>query len=199
MYLGLTGRCIDRADALRLGLVTHCIAAAHHDAICAALADAQPIDPLLDGLHQDPGPAGLDTWREVISRCFSADDVAGICRRLAAETGAAGQWAAPVLVELSRCSPMSLTVTHRHIREALARDLRQTLTVDYRLAAGLIESHDFREGVRAVLADKDASPNWRPAALTDVTAGMIEQLFHPLASADELVLPTRQEMQAARV
>ncbi len=199
MYLGLTGRSIDRADALHLGLATHCIAAAHHEAISAALADAQPVDPLLDGLHEDPGPAAIDTWREVIARCFCADDVAGICARLAAETGSAGQWAAAVLVELAARSPLALAVTFRHIREAAARDLRQTLTLDYRLAAGMIEGHDFAEGVRAALIEKDNAPRWRPATLSDVSPGMVERLFHPFASADELVLPTRQEMQAARV
>lgn len=199
MYLALTGRSIGRADAFKLGLATHCIRESAYDGICTALAAAQPIDPLLDGLHEDPGPAEIDAWREVIARCFSGGSVQEICSRLAAEKGAAGTWASAVLTELARCSPLALAVTHRHVREAAGRDLRQTLTIDYRLAVALVEGHDFREGVRALLIDKDNAPRWRPASLTEVTPGMVERIFHPRPSGEELVLPTRQEMQAARV
>jgi enoyl-CoA hydratase len=198
MYLGLTGRRIGRADAFRLGLATHCVSRSNFAAIRDGLAGAEPVDPLLDGLHEDPGAAGIDRWRPVIARCFAADSVGGIRQRLAAETGEARDWAAAVIAELDRKSPLSLAVTHRHICEAAGRDLRQTLQLDYRLAAGFIEGHDFREGVRAALIDKDGAPRWQPATLTDVTPGMVDRLFHHRGS-DELVLPTRQEMQAARV
>ena len=54
LYLGLTGRAIDRADAYWLELVTHCIPADHFSGILAALSDAQPIDPLLDDPNKSP-------------------------------------------------------------------------------------------------------------------------------------------------
>ncbi len=199
MYLGLTGRRIGRADAYRLGLATHCVAESDFGSICAALADAQPIDPLLESVHRDPGPAEIDTWREVIARCFSAESVAEIRARLGAETGTAGRWAAGVLADLDRASPLALVLTHRHILEARARDLRQVLTIDFRLAVGLLNGHDFREGVRATFIEKDGVARWRPAALAEVTPGLVERLFHPRQSGEELILPTRQEMQAARI
>ncbi len=59
MYLGLTGRAIGRADAYRLGLATHCIPASRFEEIRAGLADADPVDPLLDGRHEDPGRGEL--------------------------------------------------------------------------------------------------------------------------------------------
>ncbi len=95
-------------------------------------------------------------------------------------------------------APLSLKVTHRHIRASLARDLRQTLQVDYRLACRFLDGQDFYEGVRATLIDKDGKPRWQPQHLEDVTPAMVEDYFAPMG-ADELVLPTRQEMQAARV
>ena len=197
MYLGLTGHRIGRADAYRLGLATHCIASRHFDAICTALADAQPIDPILDGLHEDPGDGELDSRRAVIARCFSAPTVSGIFERLTAEQGPDADWAQGVCEILKARSPLALAVTHRHITEAAARDLRQTLTLDYRIAGYLAENHDFHEGVRAALIDKDGKPRWAPETLTGLTAGMIERAFEPMPG-DELVLPTRQEMQAAR-
>ena len=64
--LALSGRSLDRAEAWAAGLVTHCIPSAAFPAIIAALADGQPVDPLLDGLHEDPraGPFRAD-GREV--------------------------------------------------------------------------------------------------------------------------------------
>ena len=48
--------------------------------------------------------------------------------------------------------------------------------------------HDFYEGVRAVIIDKDNKPVWRPARHADVVAADIEAHFAPLG-AGELVFP----------
>lgn len=198
-YLGLTGRTIGRADAYRLGLATHCISSEHFDEIAAALADAQPVDPLLDDRHVDPGPGELVAVASVIAHCFAGDSVEAILARLEAVTGPDQGFAAAVLADLGKRSPMSLKVTLRHLRHAARMDLREVLTADQRLACRCLEGHDFAEGVRAALVDKDNLPVWRPATLADATASMIEAYFAPLPDVDELVLPTRAEMQAARV
>jgi len=201
VYLGLTGRRIGRADAYELGLVTHCIEAARFEAIRAALASAETVDPLLDGLHEDPGAGELAGHRGLIGDCFSAPSVEEIIARLGAVSGAGRGWAHAARAELLTRSPLSLAVTLRHIREATARDLQQTLTLDYRLACRFLEGEDFYEGVRALLIDKDGAPRWRPDSLAGVTPGMVERCFGPILPQDggELVLATRQEMQAARV
>lgn len=196
MYLGLTGRLIGRADAYRLGLVTHCIPAARFPEIVAGLADADPVDPLLDGRHVDPGQGELPAIEEAIARTFAAPTVEEIISRLKSETGTHKEWAEGVIAELGRKSPISLKVTHRHISQA--RDLRETLQIDYRLACRFLEHPDFREGVRAALIDKDRNPSWIPSRIEEITGGMVDEFFAPMG-ADELLLPTRKEMQAARV
>ncbi|MGB3719435.1 MAG: enoyl-CoA hydratase/isomerase family protein [Proteobacteria bacterium] len=201
MYLGLTGRQIGRADAYRLGIVTHCIRATQFEEIEAGLQAADPVDPLLDDRHEDPGRGELEPYSEVIERCFSADTVEEIFERLeqaARGGGTEGAWCADVLATLKKRSPTALKVTHRHIREAAFRDLRQTLMLDYRLACRAIETHDFHEGVRALLIDKDKNPQWRPTHVKDVTDTMLDRFF-AFRPGQELILPTRQEMQAARV
>ncbi len=202
LYLGLTGRRIGRAEAYTLGLVTHCVEAADFGAIQAALADTWPVDTVLDERHREPGVGELARYRAVIDRCFSAVRVEDILARLEAIEGEHRDWAQRVAADLRGCSPLSLKITHRHIREAQALDLRQTLQVDYRLAVRMLEGDgagggDFYEGVRAQLIDKDGAPRWTPQRLEDVSEAMLDAYFAPLG-ARELVLPTREEMQALR-
>jgi enoyl-CoA hydratase len=197
LYLGLTGRTIGRADAYALGLVTHCIASGHFDAIKADIRDAWPVDPALDDRHEDPGPPELAPYATVIDECFSAQSVEEIVTRLEAVAGSAASWAHDVAANLRRRSPLSLKITLRHIGEAKARDLRETLHVDYRLACRALEGHDFYEGVRAALIDKDGNPRWQPARLEDVSEEMVDACFASLG-AGELNLATRSDMQELR-
>lgn len=195
MYLALTGRAIGRADAYGLGLLTHCFPAASFGEVREAIADAQPVDQVLDGRHVDPGPGELAELRPAIARCFGGETVEAIIGALRAEQGAAAGWAQGVLADLARRSPTSLKIAHRLVRLARGLDLRATLVLDYRLACRCLENHDFFEGVRAVLVDRDRAPAWRPARLEDVSEATIDAYFAPLG-AGELVLGSRAEMQA---
>lgn len=197
VYLGLTGRTIGRADALRLGLLTHCMPQARFAEVEALFADAEPVDPVLDDRHEDPGPGELERYRQAIAECFSAPSVPEIMARLEASRHEP-DWCHGVVEELWCRSPTSLAVTLRQIREAAALDIRLTLMVDYRIACRLVTAPDFAEGVRALLVDKTNDPKWRPPRIAEVTPGMVDACFAPL-NAQDLVLPTRQEMQAARV
>ncbi len=59
---------------------------------------------------------------------------------------------------------------------------------EYGAALEIFINHDFPEGIRAAVIDKDKSPKWSPATLEDVTPAMIDAYFVP-RGADELVFP----------
>ena len=46
------------------------------------------------------------------------------------------------------------------------------------IAKKILKGHDFYEGVRAVLIDRDQTPHWRPARIEQVDAKQITELFH---------------------
>ena len=198
LYLGLTGRAIDRRDAQWLGLVTHCIASSRFANILEKLADAEPVDPLLDDLNEILGEGPLQKDLGHIRDHFSYATLAEIFRSLAKAEASGSDWARDTLAGLRKSSPLSLAITDRHIRAACTLDIRETLIEDYRLAVRCLEYPDFAEGVRAALRDKDGSPRWAPAQFEDVTADIVEKYFAPLGE-NELHLPSRTEMQAARV
>ena len=199
-YLALTGRTIGRADAYHLGLVTHCINAVRFDDIVEALSDAQPIDPLLDEVHQAPGDGDLALHCELIGRAFDGQTVEQVLTNLSNEQDHHHdpQWVAGVIDDLTKRSPTALKVTLRHLREQRNGDLRSNLMSDNRLACHFLGQPDFYEGVRAVLVDKDNNPMWQPGRLEDVLDETV-QAFFTATSDDNLELPTRDEMQAARV
>jgi len=198
-YLGLTGAAIGRPDAYRLGLVTHCLDAAQFTEAEALLADAMPVDPVLDDRHADPGPGELMAHAGTIERCFADGPVEQIMARLDAVTGVSQPFAAETLALLQKRAPTALKVTLRHLTEALSQDLRHTLETDYRLASRFLAASDVHEGVRAALIDKDNAPRWRPATLADVTADLVNDAFAPLPPGEELNLAVRQDMQSLRV
>ncbi|HRD77316.1 MAG TPA: enoyl-CoA hydratase/isomerase family protein [Hyphomicrobiaceae bacterium] len=197
-YLALTGRRVGRADAYRLGLVTHCISREHFEAIRAGLADADCVDPLLDALHEDPEPGELGDLADVIARCFSAPRVGEIIARLSEESGRNAAFARETAALLEKRSPAALALTHQYVSLARTIDLKAALTMDYRLACRSIAGHDFREGVRALIVEKDNAPRWSPATLAEVDEATIDAMFAPQPS-DELALRSREQMQAARV
>jgi enoyl-CoA hydratase len=198
LYVGLTGLPITRADAYALGLVTHCIPSDTFADIEAELADAQPVDPVLDRRHEQPGASELMTHADMIQTCFAHPRVEGIVSALRAHTGPSAEFARSTADTLAKRAPLALQVTLRHLREAAVLDLRQTLQVDYRLACRFMAAKDFHEGVRAALMDKDHAPRWSPATLADATAQRVDDCFATMPG-EELNLPLRQEMQSMRV
>ena len=205
-YLGLTGATLSRKPAYRHGLITHCIDAAHYPAITAALADADTVDPLLDNLHRDPRedePDELMDRESLIEDIFSASDrdgLTGILNALSAvsrKSGKDAEWCGHVLADLRTRSPMSLHITLHHLDAARHLDLRGVLIQDYRMAVRCLVQSDFKEGVRALLLDKDGAPQWQHASTEAVASSEIERYFAPLGNGD-LHLPTRSEMQNLR-
>lgn len=194
MYLALTGESIGPADAFHLGLVTHCIPATEFGEIATALADADPVDPILDGRHRDPGPGPLLELGDVITRCFNASTVVEIMARLAHETGPHAGWAHATRDRLLARSPTALVVAHRLIREASALDLREVLELEHALICRMMELPDLHAGIRARLSKTGEPPQWRPARLEDVSPATIDAIFSP-PEPHHLRLPTRREMQ----
>src|SRR5690606_36258586 len=101
--------------------------------------------------------------RESIDRLFSFDIVEAIFEALETE---GSDWALAQLATLKTKPPQSLKVTLRQLRTGRAmQSFAEVMAMEYRLGGRLVRSHDFQEGVRAVIVDKDNPPKWSPATL----------------------------------
>ncbi len=183
-WLGLTGARLRAADMLYCGLATHAVAQDRADALVAALGrEPDRADAVLAGFGADPGPAPVAALRPAIDRCFAGDSIETILDALAAEAAAGGEharWAAQTRAGLLTKSPTSLKVTLRQLQVGRCCDLDQALALEYRLTQHMMAAHDFYEGVRAALIDKDQNPRWRPAALSEIDDATVEAYFAPI-------------------
>ena len=180
LYLALTGRAIGPADAYYLELVTHCIPSSHCAAIAEALSDAEPVDALLEGLHQDPGPSDIAARQAEIDRLFSGSSVEEVLASLDGETGAQKNWAREIAAEIRTKSPTGLKVAFQQMKRGPELGLDDALRLEYAIARRFMEGSEFFEGIRAAIVDKDQQPAWSPASLEEITDEMIEHCFSPL-------------------
>jgi enoyl-CoA hydratase len=185
MYLGLTGNSVGRADAYYLGIATHCVDANQFDIVRQAMIEGDPIDPVLDRLHRNPGEGELARLRPAIDRIFSAESVEAVLSRLDAETGPHDDWARQTAATIRQKAPLALKVAFRQIREGRSRrSLKDELIVEFRLVKRMLFQPDLQEGVRSQLIDKDRSPKWQPATLADVSDEMVAACFAPLPDGE---------------
>jgi len=189
LYMGLTGAVIGPADAYHLGLATHCIGADKFDEIQAAMREAEPIDPVLDARHEEPGEGALMRLRPAIERCFAPGSLLEIIARLEAETGETAEWGQETAAKLRALSPTGLRIAHRLYEEGARCDsLKDSLKLEFRCAVRCLYGHDFYEGVRAKMIEKDDAPRWQPARLEDVSDALIDSYLAPLEDIPELEL-----------
>jgi enoyl-CoA hydratase len=184
-HLALTGERVGAADAIYAGLADIHIPAERLAELPAALAacrTAQDVRMCLGRISSPPATGKLAAARPWIEACYGADGVEEIFRLLRANDVADAQTA---LALLQKMSPTSLKITLRNIRSALSFDqVEQSFQQDYRLSLACIAEHDFIEGIRAAIVDKDRKPVWRPDKLEDVTEAVVDRHFETIGERE---------------
>jgi enoyl-CoA hydratase len=188
-YLGLTGARLNAADAVYCGFATHFVA--HNRVARMVAAFAESFDAgVLDRYSLEPGPAPLAALQPAIDGCFAGDSIEAILDALAAEVAGDGVyagWAEEMRASLLAKSPTSLKITLRQLTIGRDYDLEAALALEYRLTQHVMAAHDFYEGIRAALIDRDRKPQWRPAALGEVSDRMIDAYFAPIGDRELLL------------
>jgi enoyl-CoA hydratase len=177
LYLGLTGTRIRTGDALALGLATHFVPSARHAELFAALCEADDVDGCLGRFAAATAETPLTAQRPEIDRHFGFDTLDGIVSSL---KGDGGDWAQECLATLATKSPTSLRITFRQLRAGRRLDFEAAMRLEYRIASRIFGGHDFFEGIRAVVIDKDLKPAWKPATLDDLSDADVAGYFAPL-------------------
>jgi enoyl-CoA hydratase len=145
--------------------------------------EAAQVDGVLGRFTADAGLSPLAARRAMIDRCFGHDRIEAILGALQAETEDS-EWARETHAALLSKSPTSLRVTLHQLALRQGMDLEEALKLEYRLTQHFMAAHDFYEGIRAVLVDKDQKPLWRPPTLAEVDEAMTAAYFTSLGERE---------------
>ena len=182
-YLALTGHRLDGAECLVLGLATHYLTAdALGEAKAGIAAAPQDVAATLDSASTAPPAAAIVAHRAEIDRLFASDRLEDIYEALAADPG---EFARQTLATLKTKSPQTMKVSLKLLLDGRAMaTFEDEMRQEYAVGARVVQRHDFLEGVRAVIVDKDQAPRWNPDTPEGVTDHVIDQIFAPLPDAE---------------
>ncbi|HEY1864570.1 MAG TPA: enoyl-CoA hydratase/isomerase family protein [Roseiarcus sp.] len=171
VYFALTGLRADAADALALGLAQTFVPSSAFPALARELESSEPLQPVLARFSAPPRRSRLIGDAEAIEACFSRPDRAAILDALD-KAGTHGRaFAAPARAAMMEKSPTSQAIALRQMALGATIDFDDALRMDYRIVSRICRGHDFYEGVRAVIVDKDNRPTWAlPPSRTEVDA-----------------------------
>jgi len=184
MYLALTGSRLKTPDMLYSGIATHSIPNAHWEMLIDRLAAGDAPEAALAGLTSDGGMSALTEYLEAIDRCFAHGSVEAILAALDEDESAWGPLAATTI---RTKSPTSLKISFRELREGRSLSFDDCLRMEFRMVTRVMGGHDFFEGVRATIIDKDNEAAWRPETLPEVTDSDVDAYF-ALLGENELEL-----------
>ena len=192
-YLGLTGDIIAAADALYAGLADVFIPTAELPALMQLLetTDSHDIRHVIREFatafadQVTPADSKLAAQRSVIDQHFSGNQVQEIARRLENDSDVFAQ---QTLAMMQKRSPLMMCVTLEQLRRGATLSVADDLRMERNMVRHCFRHGEVLEGVRALVVDKDNTPQWSPASLTEVTneqvAGFFSQVWpdhaHPL-------------------
>ncbi len=186
IYLGLTGNRLNAYEAKDAGLVGAVISSEQMSLIIDQLSQCdlshnayEQIDNyLMPYILEKATPLALTNS---IKACFSLTSIEDILNTL-------NKHEDPSMQELSKSlrkkSPFSLKLTLAQLHKAKGLSLADCLEIDFALVHHFMRDHDFYEGVRALLVDKDKNPQWSPAHLELVSEAKINSYFESLRHLD---------------
>jgi len=190
LYLALTGTRIKAADMLYCGFATHYVPHERIADLTEALAGLEwragderaQVDVVLGRYHERPGEPPLASLRAQIDRCFAGGSVEVILEALAKEDS---DWARETRATMERASPISLKITfHQMTLGEAGVDIETALALEYRMTQHAMAAHDFFEGIRAVLVDKDQKPRWEHASVSEIGEQEVARYFQSLGERE---------------
>ncbi len=180
-WAALTGTRLGAADCRLAGIATHYVPSAHLPTLCDLLATShEPVAEILATFDEDAGEAPLAVYRDAIDYHFGHDTVEDIVSSL--DRG--DDWAREQAATIRRMSPTSCKLSLAGLRMARGVQIEDALINEYRMVCEIRNGHDFFEGIRAQLIDKDRNPKWHPDTLEAVSDDDVARHFEVPETGD---------------
>jgi len=187
-FLALTGARLDGVECLRLRLATHYLPSDRLEEAKERIV-AQPFraQAVLDELSEEHVPeARIMGNLQKIDRYFASDRLEDILESLDIGGADGDQWAATEAATIRAKSPIACKVSLKLLQESPYQlHFVDEMRMEYGIMVRLIHHPDFKEGVRALLIDKDNKPNWRPSRSEVIGDRDVEEFFEPLPPEEQ--------------
>ena len=203
LFLGLSGARLQGGDMCHLGLAEGFLPSERLPALIEALHQHnwqqhegdptffahQNLSTLLsehlvatEDSSQAP-PRALAGREAAIDALMASDTLTTLAERWshAAQTHE-DRWLREAVANLASGSPTSAAVFFEQLRRGKALSLAECFAQETHLARQFTTRHDFREGIRARLIDKDRRPHWDPPTFAEVSPALVEAHFVPLCA-----------------
>lgn len=200
LFLGLTGANINAADAKFVGLADRFITHDKRAAVIDALCDTEWVDSadrnrgqvthvLRDfekaSLAQQP-EGNVQSHLDWINDITDGDDIVQIVEQICAYEGD-DKWLSRAAQTLASGCPVTPHLVQLQMSRGKHMSLADVFRMELTLAVNCSKRGHFKEGVRALLIDKDRNPLWTPSAVAEVSAAEVAAFTdepwdeHPLA------------------
>ncbi|MEJ8474189.1 enoyl-CoA hydratase/isomerase family protein [Roseibium algae] len=180
-YCAMSAGRMKQADTLVTGVLTHAIQRESVEALLKDLETASDVDAAIAQYVFEVGPSDLMSHADLIETAFSAGSVADIMAQL---DSADDEFAAKTAAAIRAKSPTSVHLAFEQMQRGRELDFNACMVLEYRIVSQVLEGHDFFEGVRAVLVDKDHAPKWKPDSIDLVDSADLQAYFEEPATGD---------------
>ena len=177
-YLALTGNRIKAADAIFLGTATNFIKSENFSNLINDLSK-EGNDPkeIIDKYSVEPGESEFREISQFCNKIFKADTVEKIIENLTEENSDLSK---KILSIIDQKSPTSLKVALKSLRLGKNISFEECMQMEFRMVNKVMNDHDFYEGVRALIIDKDNNPSWKPGNISEVEENFVDKFFSSL-------------------
>jgi enoyl-CoA hydratase/carnithine racemase len=201
-YIGLLGQTLDYKDLIYLGIADyHILASNWHSILDILYKKIWNKDEIINQLNHifrtyseiDDHKSDIEKHDTHIANIFSYNSIKEIIEHLSLND----VYAQDIKQRLLKMSPTALNVTLELFKKAEGKDLLVCLKMEHDLSLTVVQTHDFKEGVRSLLVDKDRTFNWNPESYKKIKIKDINKLFiiskdtkpHPI----DVILEARNE------
>lgn len=183
LFLGLTGAQCNGSDALLANLAEYSASSEDYDAIIERLKSANWRAEMEQGFGRLPSVTSralashrvaelpeskLAKYWQPIQRVMNSGGLADIDRLLQDDEAlaqidadfAADSWTQRAIATYRHGCPVTAALTYALYHKVSALSLEQVLYLEANVAVHCAANPDFKEGVRALLIDKDKNPKW---------------------------------------
>ena len=177
-YLALTGNRIKAADAIFLGTATNFIRSENFSNLINDLSkDENDPKNIIEKYSVEPGKSEFKEISLFCDKIFKADTVEKIIENLTEENSDLSK---KILSTIEQKSPTSLKVALRSLRLGMNISFEDCMQMEFRMVNKVMNDHDFYEGVRALIIDKDNNPSWKPSSISEVEENFVDKFFSSL-------------------